>query len=638
MANKNKNINELVTDDNDTTAELEVLVLDKAKARTDAELESDANTHDYLVADGDAGDGGGDETISELKSDLQNRSKTIDSLQFDIEQLRAKWLGLETEIGAREELAQRLNRELADARKLQEQAESKLKKRNQSIKSLKAEIRERDGEYRSLAAANAELQTKVDHAATAVQDLDKALLESKAKVTDLSSQLQQIGDQQKTANDNGEKAQKESAGIKLSLDDARQTIAELQQYIDQRHSEWEPLHNRLAELESASNNASTERDSVQAEHSRIQTEIEQLRTTQSKRDETIWQLKDEIKALKQRARNARDKDDSDKLRQTLSEQAGQLASNEMMIRDLQNQVERTESYADTMRRQLQELTLESTTSTDTRDSLQIALDSALQQNSELLDFLEIERQSVSDLKKNLLETEKAHALEVRTIRFELGEAEETLAQSEIVSEQLVSDLVDTREFKNELEIMLNEKSEQSQREIDELSKKNRKLEREIAAYEQKLTTKSEAVTFLIAELAKKDQQMDSIDQIEEVIHEIDNRMSERIDELPASDRERVTRVLIGTFDGQELRFPLFKNRLTIGRTQTNDIQLEAAHISRRHAVIVTDGNATRIIDWGSKNGVSVNNKRVTEHFLRNGDVVTIGTADFKYEERPKRDS
>ena len=160
----------------------------------------------------------------------------------------------------------------------------------------------------------------------------------------------------------------------------------------------------------------------------------------------------------------------------------------------------------------------------------------------------------------------------------------------------------------------------------------------IASYKQKMGAKNDAVNCLIAELARKDQQLESIDQIKEVIHEIDDGMSERIEERPQSDRDRITRVLIGSIDGQKLRFPLFKNRLTIGRTKQNDIQLEAPYISRRHAVIVTDGKATRIIDWGSKNGVSVNSQCVTEHFLKNGDIVKIGTADFKYEERPKRDS
>jgi len=114
-------------------------------------------------------------------------------------------------------------------------------------------------------------------------------------------------------------------------------------------------------------------------------------------------------------------------------------------------------------------------------------------------------------------------------------------------------------------------------------------------------------------------------------------MSERIDERSAGEKERMTRVLIGSVEGQELRFPLFKNRLTIGRTEQNDIQLKAPYISRRHAVIVTERDITRVIDWGSKNGVFVNSRQVNEHFLQNGDIVAIGTAKFRYEERPKRE-
>jgi pSer/pThr/pTyr-binding forkhead associated (FHA) protein len=104
------------------------------------------------------------------------------------------------------------------------------------------------------------------------------------------------------------------------------------------------------------------------------------------------------------------------------------------------------------------------------------------------------------------------------------------------------------------------------------------------------------------------------------------------------ERERVTRVLTGTIDGQELRFPLFKDRLTIGRTGQNDIQLKSEHVSRRHAVVVIEGDVTRVIDWGSKNGVFVNSKRVKEHFLKNNDIVSVGAAEFRYEERAKRDN
>jgi len=97
-------------------------------------------------------------------------------------------------------------------------------------------------------------------------------------------------------------------------------------------------------------------------------------------------------------------------------------------------------------------------------------------------------------------------------------------------------------------------------------------------------------------------------------------------------------LLVSKIGSQELRFPLFKDRLTLGRTRENDIQLKSEHISRRHAVVVIEGDVTRVIDWGSKNGVFVNSQRVKEHFLKNGDIVGVGTAEFRYEERPKRET
>ncbi|MCH8307746.1 MAG: FHA domain-containing protein, partial [Proteobacteria bacterium] len=141
---------------------------------------------------------------------------------------------------------------------------------------------------------------------------------------------------------------------------------------------------------------------------------------------------------------------------------------------------------------------------------------------------------------------------------------------------------------------------------------------------------------MLQELTKQSKAIKSTDAIEDVIHELDDRISEQIDDRSGVERARVTRLLIGNIDGQELRFPLFKDRLTIGRTVHNDIQINAPYISRRHAAIVTDEDGTRIIDSGSKNGVYVNSKRVTEQILRNNDLVTIGSADFKFEERPKR--
>ena len=496
MTNDKKNINELVTDDDDPTAELESL----SPQDIDDLSESAAHTHDFEMSS----DSGSDSSISDLKSDLKNRSETINRLQYDIEQLRAKWNGLETEIKSREELSDGLNRDLDDLRKKLDRKEKLLKKRDRSVKALKAEIRERNDEY-------------------------------------------------------GE--------LKATVADREQSITKLQR---------ELTADRSGELAEAQR---------QLEH-----------------------------------------------------QAGQIASASDQLREQQAQLERTESYADSLRQQLQERTSDTDEAEDTREFLELSLDRANTQLDEVQSALAAENSLNAELREELESLKDAHAEEIRVVRFELGEAQETVAQHELIAAQLASDLVDTRGFKEELEQMLSKSDEDSQSRIKQLEKENRKLLRQNEEYADKLETKSDAINCLLAELSKKSQQIDSIGEIEEVIQDIDERMSERIDERAGKERDRVSRVLIGTFEGQELRFPLFKNRLTIGRTEQNDIQLKANYVSRRHAVVVTEQDETRVIDWGSKNGVFVNSNRVSEHFLQSGDTVTIGTADFRYEERPKRDS
>jgi outer membrane murein-binding lipoprotein Lpp len=234
-----------------------------------------------------------------------------------------------------------------------------------------------------------------------------------------------------------------------------------------------------------------------------------------------------------------------------------------------------------------------------------------------------------------------HDEEIRILRFELGSAQSTVAQAEETNSQMASNLIDAQSFKNELEQTLADAEEQSSERIDQLESQVSKITRKADSLEQKLTAKSEAISVLLAELAKKPERIDSVAEIEDRTDNIDDRMSERSsknDPLELSlSGDRVSRVLIGTVDDQMLRFPLFKDRLTIGRTKNNDIQLKAAYVSRRHAVIQTDGNVTRLIDWGSKNGIQVNSVNVSEHFLCHGDTIVIGNARFRYEERKKRD-
>jgi len=73
-------------------------------------------------------------------------------------------------------------------------------------------------------------------------------------------------------------------------------------------------------------------------------------------------------------------------------------------------------------------------------------------------------------------------------------------------------------------------------------------------------------------------------------------------------------------------------RSTIGRTPDNDIQIDANFVSRRHAVILGSPQHCIIEDLESVNGVQVNGRRVSRHFLHDGDIVTIGKTTFRFRE------
>ena len=73
-------------------------------------------------------------------------------------------------------------------------------------------------------------------------------------------------------------------------------------------------------------------------------------------------------------------------------------------------------------------------------------------------------------------------------------------------------------------------------------------------------------------------------------------------------------------------FELDKEAYTIGREVGNELVIEDAQVSRRHARLTQQGNSYLLEDLGSTNGTFVNGSRVTAPvLLANGDL--IGLAD-----------
>ncbi len=86
-------------------------------------------------------------------------------------------------------------------------------------------------------------------------------------------------------------------------------------------------------------------------------------------------------------------------------------------------------------------------------------------------------------------------------------------------------------------------------------------------------------------------------------------------------------------------FPLQPGKsLTIGRKQGNDILIENLAVSGHHAKIDAVGKGYLVTDLQSKNGSFVNREPITSHWLKHGDVITIGkhTLEFAFEEGEDR--
>ena len=81
-------------------------------------------------------------------------------------------------------------------------------------------------------------------------------------------------------------------------------------------------------------------------------------------------------------------------------------------------------------------------------------------------------------------------------------------------------------------------------------------------------------------------------------------------------------------DGKQIALPEGTTR--IGRSPTADICLEDASVSRRHAMLLREGDTVRLLDDRSLNGVFVNGERVTAKVLEDGDVLTLGRNELTF--------
>ena len=86
-----------------------------------------------------------------------------------------------------------------------------------------------------------------------------------------------------------------------------------------------------------------------------------------------------------------------------------------------------------------------------------------------------------------------------------------------------------------------------------------------------------------------------------------------------------------SLDGNPVKeFRLVRNRTTIGRRPSNDIQIDNLAVSGVHAAIELTGAKYFIEDLGSTNGTMVNGQPIQRLELSNGDDIKIAKYCFKF--------
>lgn len=99
----------------------------------------------------------------------------------------------------------------------------------------------------------------------------------------------------------------------------------------------------------------------------------------------------------------------------------------------------------------------------------------------------------------------------------------------------------------------------------------------------------------------------------------------------SADASRPRHACIVRIYGEEpgRRYDIEGRELTIGRDTTCDVCVSQGSESPTHATITADGTGVRIRDHESTHGIYVNNHETHEAYLKDGDVIKVGSSVFK---------
>lgn len=84
--------------------------------------------------------------------------------------------------------------------------------------------------------------------------------------------------------------------------------------------------------------------------------------------------------------------------------------------------------------------------------------------------------------------------------------------------------------------------------------------------------------------------------------------------------------------GSDRRWDLAEEKITMGRSTSNQVVIDDPNASRIHAELFSRDGQWWIVDLGSTNGTLVNESTIKEHRLAPGDRIKVGGTELEYQQ------
>jgi pSer/pThr/pTyr-binding forkhead associated (FHA) protein len=99
---------------------------------------------------------------------------------------------------------------------------------------------------------------------------------------------------------------------------------------------------------------------------------------------------------------------------------------------------------------------------------------------------------------------------------------------------------------------------------------------------------------------------------------------------PAQLRIEAARLLVTSGGRLVAEISLDRPRMVLGRDTSCDISLDSTYVSRYQNLFMETTEGWMLIDLNSRNGCFVNGRRVSEHYLRDGDLISVGQHQLRF--------